>query len=72
MLTLAEHFAKVPRAERRRNIVLIGTAGHHVGSPNSPSPRIVLVLGALLAADDHHAAHRPILCGGWRDACAHD
>jgi hypothetical protein len=36
MLTLAEHFAKVPREQRRRNIVFVGTAGHHVGSPNSP------------------------------------
>jgi hypothetical protein len=36
MVTLAEHFSKVPRAQRRRNIVFIGTAGHHVGSPNAP------------------------------------
>jgi hypothetical protein len=36
MLTLAEHFSKVPLAQRRRNIVFVGTAGHHVGSPNSP------------------------------------
>lgn len=36
MVTLAEHYAKVPRAQRRRNIVFIGTAGHHVGSPNAP------------------------------------
>jgi len=35
MMTLAEHFAKVPAAERRRNIIFVGTAGHHVGSPNS-------------------------------------
>ena len=35
MLTLAEHFAKVPRSDRRRNIIFVGTAGHHVGSPNS-------------------------------------
>jgi hypothetical protein len=35
MLTLAEHFAKIPRSERRRNMVFIGTAGHHVGSPNA-------------------------------------
>jgi hypothetical protein len=35
MLTLAEHFAKVPRSTRRRNMVFIGTAGHHVGSPNA-------------------------------------
>ena len=36
MVTLAEHYAKIPRAQRRRNIVFIGTAGHHVGSPNAP------------------------------------
>ena len=35
MLTLAEHFAAIPRERRRRNIVFIGTAGHHVGSPNA-------------------------------------
>ena len=35
MLTLAEHFARIPRQQRRRNIVFIGTAGHHVGSPNA-------------------------------------
>jgi Peptidase family M28 len=29
MLGLAEHFAKVPRAERRRTIVFIGLDGHH-------------------------------------------
>ncbi len=36
MVALAEHFAKVPRAQRRRSMVFVGTAGHHVGSPNSP------------------------------------
>jgi Peptidase family M28 len=35
MLTLAEHFAQVPREKRRRNMIFIGTAGHHVGSPNA-------------------------------------
>ncbi len=35
MITLAEHFAKQPRAQRRRNLIFIGTAGHHVGSPGS-------------------------------------
>ena len=35
MLTLAEHFAARPAAERRRNIIFVGTAGHHVGSPGS-------------------------------------
>jgi len=35
MLTLAEHFSQIPKEKRRRNIVFIGTAGHHVGSPNA-------------------------------------
>jgi len=35
MLTLAEHFAAVPKEKRRRNMLFIGTAGHHVGSPNA-------------------------------------
>ena len=35
MLTLAEHFAARPQSERRRNIIFVGTAGHHVGSPGS-------------------------------------
>ena len=35
MLTLAEHFAQVPKDKRRRNMMFIGTAGHHVGSPNA-------------------------------------
>ena len=35
MLTLAEHYAQVPKEKRRRNMIFIGTAGHHVGSPNA-------------------------------------
>ena len=35
MLTLAEHFAPIPTEKRRRNMIFIGTAGHHVGSPNA-------------------------------------
>ena len=35
MLALAEHFASRPAEERRRNLVFVGTAGHHVGSPGS-------------------------------------
>ena len=35
MLALAEHFAARPASERRRNLVFVGTAGHHVGSPGS-------------------------------------
>ena len=35
MITLAEYFSKIPQSERRRNLVFVGTAGHHVGSPGS-------------------------------------
>lgn len=35
MVALAEHFAKVPQAQRRRSILFVATAGHHAGSPNS-------------------------------------
>ncbi|MEE2792817.1 MAG: M28 family peptidase [Acidobacteriota bacterium] len=35
MIGLAEYFAHIPAEERRRNITFIGTAGHHVGSPNA-------------------------------------
>jgi Peptidase family M28 len=32
---LAEYYSKIPKSERRRNIVFVGTAGHHAGSPNA-------------------------------------
>ena len=35
MIALAEYFSKIPRDQRRRNLVFVGTAGHHVGSPGS-------------------------------------
>jgi hypothetical protein len=35
MVGLAEFFAKVPQAQRRRTIVFIGTSGHHNSGPNS-------------------------------------
>ena len=60
MLAVAEHFAKVPRAERRRNIVFVGTAGHHVGSPNSPYLRDqradLMAKTALMINCEHVAA----------------
>jgi len=31
LIGLVEHFAKVPRAQRRRNIRFVGSAGHHGG-----------------------------------------
>jgi len=35
MLGLAEYFAKVPQAQRRRTILFVGTSGHHNSGPNS-------------------------------------
>jgi len=35
VLALAEYFSEIPREQRRRNLIFIGTAGHHVGSPNA-------------------------------------
>jgi hypothetical protein len=34
LLGLAEHFAKVPQAQRRRTMVFIGTDGHHANNPS--------------------------------------
>ena len=59
MLTMAEHFSQVPRAERRRNIVFVGTAGHHVGSPNSPylrDQRADLIAKTALMINCEHIA----------------
>ena len=39
MMALAEHFARRPREERRRTMIFVATAGHHIGSPNSPYMR---------------------------------
>jgi hypothetical protein len=35
MIGLAEHFAKIPREQRRRTIIFLGTSGHHNGSAPS-------------------------------------
>jgi hypothetical protein len=34
MLGLAEHFARVPRSQRRRTLIFIGTDGHHANNPS--------------------------------------
>ena len=57
MVALAEHFAQIPREQRRRNMIFVGTAGHHVGSPNSPYMRDsgMLEKTALLLNTEHIA-----------------
>ncbi len=57
MMALAEHYSKIPIAQRRRTMIFIGTAGHHVGSPNSPYLRDTGMLEntALLLNAEHIA-----------------
>jgi hypothetical protein len=57
MVALAEHFARIPREQRRRNMIFVGTAGHHIGSPNSPYLRDqgMLEKTALLLNAEHIA-----------------
>ncbi len=57
MLALAEHFSQIPRDQRRRNMIFVGTAGHHIGSPNSPYMREqgMLERTALLLNAEHIA-----------------
>ena len=35
MMALAEHYAKIPQALRRRTMVFVGTPGHHAGDPGT-------------------------------------
>jgi len=39
MASLAEYFSKIPQAQRRRTLIFVGTAGHHVGSPEARAMR---------------------------------
>jgi hypothetical protein len=57
MVALVEHFARIPREQRRRNMIFVGTAGHHIGSPNSPYLRDqgMLEKTALLLNAEHIA-----------------
>ncbi len=73
MLTLAEHFAKVPQAQRRRSMVFVGTAGHHVGSPNSPYLRDeradLIAKTALMINCEHVSAAQTVNWSTrWREA----
>ncbi len=67
MLTLAEHFAARPQAERRRNIVFVGTAGHHVGSPGSrwmhDNRATALANAALMINCEHVSVKQTIYWG---------
>lgn len=57
MVALAEYFSQIPGEERRRDMIFVGTAGHHIGSPNSPYMREEGLLDdtALLLNAEHIA-----------------
>lgn len=61
MMGLLEHFSKVPRNERKRNIVFMGSAGHH-GGPGArwlhDERATVLAKTALLINLEHVSAVR--------------
>ena len=61
MTGLLEHFSKVPRAERKRNIIFMGSAGHH-GGPGTrwmhDERETVLTRTALIINLEHVSAVR--------------
>lgn len=69
MVAMAEHFSKVPRERRRRSLVFVGTAGHHVGSPNSPylrDERADLIAKTALMINCEHVSAAQTLNWGTR------
>jgi hypothetical protein len=68
MLGIAEYFAKVPQAQRRRTIVFVGTSGHHNSGPNSAAwlaehQAELFAKAALLINCEHTAAAEVELLG---------
>jgi hypothetical protein len=68
LLGLAEYFAKVPLAQRRRTIIFLGTSGHHNSGPNSAAwlaehHEELFKKTALLINAEHTAAAQPELLG---------
>ena len=61
MMGLAEHFAKVPASERKRNLIFMGSAGHH-GGPGArwlhDERATVLAKTALIINLEHVSAVR--------------
>src|SRR5215471_2658934 len=61
LVGLAEYYAKIPRAERRRNIIFLGTSGHHDNVAMSghwlaaPEQKAMWAKTALLINAEHTA-----------------
>ena len=67
MIALAKYFAEVPQAERRRNPIFVGTAGHHVGSPGSrwmhDNAETALASAALMINCEHVSVKQTVYWG---------
>jgi hypothetical protein len=68
LLGVAEYFAKVPQAQRRRTVIFIGTSGHHNSGPNTAAwlaehHEELFRKTALLINAEHTAAAQPELLG---------
>ena len=65
MVGLAEYFAKVPQAQRRRTIIFLGTSGHHDGTAESGTwlsqHKEMFAKTALLINCEHTAATEMII-----------
>jgi hypothetical protein len=68
MVGLAEYFAKIPQAQRRRTIVFLGTTGHHDGTAESGTwlsqHKEVFAKTALLINCEHTAANQLVSYNG--------
>jgi len=68
MIGLAEYFAKIPAAQRRRTIYFLGTSGHHDGSAMSgrwlTEHKEFFAKTALLINCEHTAAEQLVLGNG--------
>jgi hypothetical protein len=68
MLGLAEFFAKIPKQQRRRTIIFLGTSGHHDGSALSgkwlTDHKEFFEKTALLINCEHTAAEQLVLGNG--------
>jgi hypothetical protein len=68
MIGLAEYFAKIPKAQRRRTIIFLGTSGHHDGSALSgkwlTDHKEFFAKTALLINSEHTAAEQLVLGNG--------
>jgi hypothetical protein len=68
LVGLAEYLAKIPRSERRRTIMFLGTTGHHDGTAESGTwllqHKDVFAKTALLINCEHTAANQLISYNG--------